>query len=103
MNETIRSGVDDQLKRRDVWRVNLQALTPYTIEIRSNVADGIALGVLSPDTSRAPDTVETTTFNICSYASSCKESFTPAIAGDYYVVVYGMRPSAVYDLTVRDR
>lgn len=103
LNETIRSGVDDQLKRRDVWRVNLQALTSYTIEIRSGVADGIALGVLSPDSSRAPDTVETTTVNICNYASSCRGSFTPAIAGDYYVVVYGMRPSAVYDLIVRDR
>lgn len=103
LNETIRSGVDDQLKRRDVWRVNFQALTSYTIEIRSNVADGIALGVLRPGTSRAPDTVETADFNICSHANSCNESFTPATAGDYCVVVYGMRPSAVNDLTVRDR
>jgi|GEM_PF-3325941 len=42
-------------------------------------------------------------FNICGYADNCVWAFTPAVAGDYYVVVYGMRPSAVYDLTVRDR
>jgi hypothetical protein len=103
LNETVRSGVDDQLKRRDVWRVNLQAMRPYTIEIRSNVQDGIALGLLRPSASRAPDTVETADFNFCSYTANCVGPFTPVETGDYYVVVYGMRPSAVYDLIVRDR
>jgi hypothetical protein len=103
LNETVRSGVDDQLKRRDVWRVALRAMTPYTIEIRSNVQDGVALGLLRPSASRAPDTVETADINMCSYAANCREPFTPVETGDYYVVVYGMRPSAIYDLTVRDR
>lgn len=103
LNTTMRSGLDDALKPRDVWRVQLQAQRPYTIEVRSSVQDGFSLGLLRPGASRVPDTVETADVNMCAYASVCTESFTPAVAGDYIIVVYGMRPLVSYDLTVRDR
>lgn len=103
LNATVRSGLDDKLKPRDVWRVQLQAQRPYTIEVRSSVQDGISLGLMRPGASRAPDTVETADQNICAFASACTEAFTPAVAGDYTIVVYGMRPLVTYDLTVHDR
>lgn len=103
LNRTARSGVDNELKPRDVWRVQLQAQQPYTIEVRSSIQDGVSLGLLRPGAARVPDTVETADVNICAYASVCTESFTPAVAGDYTIVVYGMRPLVNYDLTVRDR
>ncbi len=103
LNTTIRSGVDPAAKQRDVWRVPLQAQHTYTIEIRSSVQDGLGVGLMNPNAARVPDTQETADVNVCSNASACGHSFTTAFAGDYYIVVYGMRPLVSYDLTVHDR
>jgi hypothetical protein len=103
VNATMRSGVDDKLKPRDVWRVRLLAQQPYTIEIEASVADGIGLGLARPGASQIPEAAETAEFSICSDSTRCTAPFTPSVTGEYYVVVYGMRPNAGYTLSVRDR
>lgn len=102
LNTTVRAGVDDRLKPRDVWRVLLKAQQPYKIELQSSVQDGVSMGLMQPGTSGVPDSVETTDLNVCSHATRCTQAFTPAVAGEYYIVVYGTLPSVSYALTVSD-
>jgi hypothetical protein len=103
LNMTMRAGVDDRLKPRDVWRVRLQAQQPYQIELQSSVQDGVSMGLMQPGTSSVPLSVETTDLNVCSHATDCPKAFTPAVTGDYYIVVYGTQPAVNYELTVRKR
>lgn len=103
LNTAVRSGLDDKLKPRDVWRIELQAQQTYKIEIHSSVQDGLGLGILLSSASKVPDSVETTNRNICSNATNCDELFTPSVSGAYFIVVYGMRPNVSYELIARER
>lgn len=101
LNSDASSGIDDQIKPRDVWRTTLQGQKRYSLEIR---AEGyFDVFIMRPATQRLPENFEGADIKVCSASDVCAYAFTAPLSGDYYIVVDAQRQLVNYTLSVNEK